>query len=171
MGISADPQTAVDFPTIKANAAGSLCIMRQPRAGRESDWIASLLERYEAWRDLVDMRPAIRIEVERALLPFGKHVIGAARADAIVWHTEQSCSIIEAKTDPTPVAVAGAIGQLLYYRTLVQRYWNVKVDALLIASPTLPPFILESIADCQAPIRFFKRDADDNLSGLVPRYG
>lgn len=169
-GRPTDLSAIVDFPEIKREKAGNLHIQRKPKAGRESDWCLELLNGYDRWCDIVDMKPAQKIEVEKPLAPEGKHILGLCRADAIVWHSEKEVSIIETKVDCSPVSIATGIGQLLYYKTLVQVYWGVKVEALLLAAPQLPPLLLESIADVNAPIRFLKRDAEDNLSGLVPRY-
>lgn len=161
----------VDVPRIERSSSGSLCIRRAPRSGKEADWCKEIVAGYDRWRDLVDMKPATRIEIEKGLAPSRAKITGVCRADAIVWHSDNECSIIETKTDCSPTSVAAGIGQLLYYRALVRAYWGVKVDALLLAAPQLPPFILDSIADATAPIRFLKRDEQDNLSGLVPRYG
>ncbi|WP_062770434.1 hypothetical protein [Sphingopyxis terrae] len=88
-------------------------------------------------------------------------------------YSEEFCDMVVETmgTGLSLTAFAGGIGQLLYYHALVSAYWGVKVDALLLAAPQLPPLILESIALATAPVRFLKRDADDHLSGLVPRYG
>lgn len=161
----------VDFPKVSVSRSGNVFIERAPKLGREAEWCLDLMGRYSAWHDLVDMKPAIKISIECAIGPEGKRAQGLCRADAIVWHSDNECSIVEAKTDCAPGAIAGGIGQLLYYRSLITAYWGVKVDALLLAAPQLPPLILESIADATAPIRFLKKDTAGNLSGLVPRYG
>jgi hypothetical protein len=139
---------------------------------KERAWFEPLIARYEHWRDLVDMKPSINIEVERGICFMGRNMkmTGMPRADAIIWHSDNECSIVEAKVEPDINHICGGIGQLMFYKTAVETYWGVKVDALLLTSPTLPPLMLETIANCSAPIRFLKRDEDDSLSGLVPRY-
>lgn len=61
----------------------------------------------------------------------------------------------------------GGIGQLLYYRTLFRAWRGIQVNALVLAAPYLPPFILDTIDEVGVPIRYLKA-TDDEISGLVP---
>lgn len=63
----------------------------------------------------------------------------------------------------------GGVGQLLYYKAWLERAMEVKVDALILVAPSLPPLVLEAIYDVRANIRFLKVTGE-KVSGLVPEY-
>jgi hypothetical protein len=165
-----DPANVVDFPEVKRSASGNVYIARRLKRGSEAQWCMKLANHVDDWRGLVDLPAVTQIDVEVAIGPERKTMQGLCRADMIIWHGPKCCSIVEAKTDCSPNAIAAGLGQLLYYRALVSAYWEVEVEALVLAAPELPPFLLEAIAVATAPIRFLKCGDDGNFSGLVPRY-
>lgn len=175
--MAADPiSKVIDFPKIGANSSGSLNIKREKRmAMREVDWTKNLMSEYEHWAHLVDLEPGdIALEVPMAPKDLVRNrstqgMLGICRADAIVTHADGSISIIEAKVVHAPSSICGGIGQLIFYKTLAEAYWGVEVRALVLACPYLPPFVLDTIANVQAPIRFLKAH-DKQFSGLVPRH-
>jgi len=166
----------VDLPTLEKNSSG-LTFARRPAKlqVKEAVWLQELTDRYDGWRELVSMREATAIDHECPIAPYeigARYLWSCAlgRADAIVRHDDGAISIIEAKVTSSPRDFCGGIGQLVYYKTLAEKYWEVEVAALLLVVPWIPPFALETIANIQAPIRILKRDSEDYLSGLVPDY-
>ena len=172
LGYHWDHKKVVDYPDVK-NIGGCVHMSRK-KLGKKNEraWFKPIIDRYDAWRDLVDMKSAVSIEIERCISPAGINhkMTGLPRADAVVWHSDKECSIIEAKIVQDINGMCGGLGQLLYYKTAIETYWNVKVDALLLTAPSIPPLMLDTIANCTAPVRFLKCDDANQLSGLVPRY-
>jgi len=169
--------SVVDFPHVRRNRGGSPTIERPRRlAVSERKWLVDLIGGYDHWRDLVYMEAAIAVEFERQLSPVdvGKRanvrLLGLPRVDALLRHADGSASIVEAKVTSALADIMGGVGQLIYYKTLLEVYEGIEVKALLLAAPFLPPFVLDSIANVQAPVRFLKV-AEGLFSGLVPHYG
>lgn len=133
------------------------------------------MRRYDEWRGLVDLDPAARITIEYPCrywdLPEAPpKSVGLPRIDAIAWHGDKRCSLIETKVKTDPSAIMGGVGQLLYYKAWMERVEGVQVAALLLIAPSLPPLVLEAIQDVRANIRYLKV-VGERMSGLVPQYG
>lgn len=168
----------VDFPEIVSDPRdGYAKIVRSKDRPEmhENEWTAMLLEKYESWRELVDLPPATSIKLETTLTPLAnrtpKRGSGFCRVDAFVTHHDGRITIIESKVSGQPTDICAAIGQLVYYKTLAEAYWQVEVCALVLASRFLPEMVAESIANVCAPIRFLKATDAGEFFGLVPQYG
>jgi hypothetical protein len=174
-GEESDLSRVVDFPVVALTKAGTIAATRARKPDmREPEWTAWLMGKFDKWRDLVNLTAAKRIDLEKYIAPVGVRTrttrsLGLCRADAIIWHSDDCISIVEAKITSSPTDVCGAIGQLIYYKTLAENYWGVRVCALIVASRYLPPFVLDAIANVRAPVRFLKA-TDDECIGLVPQY-
>ena len=166
----------IDFPKAEVTNAGIALKRRKWDGPRETVWCASLMDDYSKWADLVDLAPAARIELEKPISPADvrcsatlRRSMGFPRIDAVVWHDDGTVSLIEAKVTSSPSDVCGGVGQLIYYKTLAEQWWGVDVSALILAAPFLPPFVLDSIANVRAPVRFLKV-SDGEYNGLAARY-
>ena len=162
----------IDAPEVVRTKGGTLRTRRGARLSvSERQWTADLLAAFPQWGDLLELPSCIRVDLEYRIAPpeflTQPMSLGLPRVDAILWHSNTQCSILEAKVTSSPSDIMCGIGQLLYYRTLLKAWRGVEVKATILAAPYLPPFVLETIAQARIPIRYLKAGRD-GFSGLVP---
>lgn len=176
-GRPTDYDSIVDHSTVTVGNCGPTAARKKWDGPRETVWTAELMADYDKWGSLVGLPAAVRVDLEKHLTPpyaegrgVSLRALGVPRADAIIWHSDASLSIVEAKVTSSPSEVCGGVGQLIYYKTLIEAYWGAEVIGMILACPFLPPLVLESIANVRAPIRFLKADGLE-FNGLVANYG
>ncbi|MGY2048895.1 hypothetical protein [Methylobacterium sp. JK268] len=162
----------IDVREVAIGKSGTLRTRRGARlATSERQWTRDLVAARPQWLDLLELPVVVRADLEYRIAPAGLRnaptSLGLPRIDAVLWHGDDHCSILEAKVTSSLSDIMGGVGQLLYYRTLLGLWRGIHVEALILAAPYLPPFVLETIAQASAPIRYLKA-TDEEFSGLVP---
>lgn len=166
---------ALDFPTYDY-VAGLMAVVRPQRLKmKEPDWTKQIMLEHADWLSAVEMDKIDGYELEYDMPIYttspgkkrqGSQRIGFPRFDALLRHGD-TVSILESKLEPVPCAVAGAVGQLLYYKSAFESHMKVKVDNLILATPFMPPALVDLICTHKLPIRVLKV-TDVHFMGFVP---
>lgn len=148
---------------------------RNKGMGSELAWTSALLSKHMAWSSVVGLPPVISYDLEYQVSPIRDNLgmarrKGFPRIDAVLRHEGGAISLLEAKMETAPQAIMGAVGQLLYYRTVLRRTEKVEAENLVIAAPDIPPLVGSMLEECNLPIRLLIVRSDE-YDGLVPRFG
>lgn len=188
--VAIDANRFVDFPVF-SKAAHNHRGRRVTRVQRvtvgESEWTANVMAQNADWYDAVDLKPIARYDLECNLRirdmdgnvgPTSGSLF--ARIDAVAYHEDGSVSLIESKIDGTPTELMRGVGQLLYYKTLFNKVQKTHVDNLVLACPSVPPFVVDTILDLNLPVRILKVTnnafagfcpANRHVPGLIESFG
>lgn len=143
--------------------------------GSEIEWTAKIVADHAAWSSLVHIPRVDSFDLEYQVSPIRDNLgmarrTGFPRIDAVLRHEDGSISLFEAKMETSPQALMGAVGQLLYYRTMLRRTEKVEASNLIMAAPCIPDLVGLMLEECAIPIRLLMvREAE--YEGLVPRFG
>lgn len=161
----------IEFPKLSRTSTGQLYRPSPTKLrAREPEWVASLMEDHSEWTDAVELPPIVRYDLEYQICSadFKKHakLIGLPRIDAVAYH-EDGISLIEAKLKCSPVDMLGGIAQLLHYKTMLRAIEGREVKCLVLACPSFPAFLVETLAEHKLPVRILKV-TESSYIGRVP---
>lgn len=148
---------------------------RPSRGGvSELKWTSEIVRAHKQWHHLVALPDVTSFDLEYQVSPMRGNLgtarrHGYPRIDAVLRHGDGAISLFEAKLETSPQALMGAVGQLLYYRTILKRTEKVTAARLVLAAPIIPPLVGEMLEECCIPISLLIV-REDAYEGLVPRF-
>lgn len=159
----------------KRHPGGRTQARKKAEPRHELSWVKSLMLDHAAWSALVKIPAIERYELEYQISPSRGNLgmarrTGFPRIDAIAHHADGSVSIIEAKLECAPQSIMSAVGQLLYYKTVMERTEGVSAASMIVAAPAVPPMVGTLIEIYNLPIRLLMV-TPNSYEGLVPRFG
>lgn len=126
---------------------------------------------HSEWHDVVGLPPITSYELEwhvkprtRKTLNWGR--LGLPRLDALTQHADGTVGIVEAKLTTTPGAVSSALGQILYYKMLMEKVSEAKIDHLILAIPLLPAWVVDLCDEYRLPVRILKVTGNHYIGGI-----
>ena len=139
------------------------------------EWTAKVVADHASWCHLVEIPDVKDVDLEYQVSPIRDNLgmarrVGYPRIDAVLRHDDGSVSLLEAKLETSPQAIMGAVGQLLYYRTVLRRTEKATIAHLVLAAPLIPPLVGAMLEECLIPIRLLMV-RETEYEGLVPRFG
>ena len=173
--VQIDEQAALDMPRFD-HVAGTLNLIKPPKLTMaETAWTKQIMSEIEEWASMLRLLPVESCSLEYDV-PFWAHTakypragrqLGLPRLDALIRHKD-CVSIVEAKLNCSPNSLAGAVGQLLYYRAAVEHHMRTEVDALVLATTWWPPELVDVISSNALPVRLLKVAEDHYMAALPP---
>lgn len=164
----------IDFPAVRKDSRGSILReKRAPVAQAERAWVASLMACSAEWSDVIGLAPLKDVELEhqvripRAHQGHGRR-LGMPRVDALAYSAGQLV-LIEAKLGSSAQELLGGAAQLLHYKTMMEKVEGRRVAHLVLASPSWPPFLIETLDEHRLPVRLLKAN-EDIFAGAIPSF-
>lgn len=148
---------------------------RRPKiVGTELYWVTQLAADHAIWAPLLHLPEIESVDVEYQISPSRTNLLyarrfGYPRVDAILRHAGGEVTLLEAKLETSPQAIMGAVGQLLYYKTVLENTEKVTVSSLVVAAPNIPGLVGSMLEQYSLPIRLLIVQ-EDKFEALVPSF-
>lgn len=179
--INLNPIDHIEYPKfLGGEHSGAAALRKRDHSTSEMMWTRELMQVSPDWHDLIGISEIVTYEVEHSIritLDNGVRLSAAAsknlglpRADAVGHHADGTITIIESKLDCTVVEMLHGVAQLLYYKTLMASIEQAKVAHLILASPSWPAYVIETICEQKLPIRLLKVGGDGQIAVAIPRH-
>ncbi len=143
-----------------------LCGFKNNWSGiRETEWCLKAMENRSSWLPVLGIDDFDYYELEKSVSidGSGNRRTVLPRMDAVGWNGDVA-TIIEAKVKVTPSTMLGGVGQLLYYKEIMESM-GTAVGRLILISPSWPSFFLRTVEKNKLPISLIQIN-DDMIYGV-----
>lgn len=138
-----------------------LCGSRNKWTGvSEREWCKFAMSRNADWLKVLGKDKFDSYELEyQVSLGDKSRKSGLPRIDAVGWRAGRA-TLIEAKVHVSASLSMGGVGQLLYYKEVVDRFYGWDVEELILLSPAWPPLLVDVIERNKIPVSLVQATTD-----------